>query len=172
MQKGACLSADSSLQGGEQITPLRISQTAYPGRHTDSEATSMTTPTDLNSIANDAAALPETFNAGELTFIAGAAFSLPIAPTPLVVTFCATDGTRAQLTVNKGRVTFEGNPDAAAEMFIEVVTRKHAQQWSAAGAAGGSRSPADGVLSPQWSDDALTAAGGRREGTRRAASRD
>lgn len=91
----------------------------------------MTIPTDLNCTANDAAALPETFNAGELTLIAGAAFSLPIAPAPLVVTFCATDGTRAQLTVNKGRVTFEGDPDAAAEMFIEAVTRKHAQQWSA-----------------------------------------
>lgn len=91
----------------------------------------MTTPTDLNSIANDAATLPDTFNAGELTLIAGAAFSLPIAPAPLVVTFCATDGTRAQLTVNKGRVTFEGDPDAAAEMFIEAVTRRHAEQWSA-----------------------------------------
>lgn len=91
----------------------------------------MTTPTDLNSTANDAATLPDTFNAGELTLIAGATFSLPIAPAPLVVTFCATDGTRAQLIVNKGRVTFEGDPDAAAEMFIEAVTRKHAQQWSA-----------------------------------------
>jgi len=131
MQKGACLSADSSIQGGEQITPLRISQTAYPGRHTDSEATSMTTPTDLNSTANDAAALPDTFNAGELTLIAGAAFSLSIAPAPLVVTFCVIDGTRAQLTVNKGRVTFEGDPDAAAEMFIEAMTRKHAEQCGA-----------------------------------------
>ena len=91
----------------------------------------MTTPTDLNSTANDAAALPETFNAGELTLNAGAAFSLPIAPAPLVVTFCATDGTRAQLTVNEGRVTFKGNPDAAAEMFIEAMTRKHAEQWRA-----------------------------------------
>lgn len=91
----------------------------------------MTTPTDLNSSANDAAALPETFNAGELTLIAGAAISLPIIPAPLVVSFYGTDGTRAQLTVNKGRVTFEGDPDAAAEMFIEAVTRKHAQQWGA-----------------------------------------
>ncbi|MDU4129559.1 MULTISPECIES: hypothetical protein [Pantoea] len=91
----------------------------------------MTTPTDLNSTPNDAAALPDTLNAGELTLIAGAAISLAIAPAPLVVTFCATDGTRAQLTVNKGRVTFEGDPDAAAEMFIEAMTRKHAEQWGA-----------------------------------------
>ena len=91
----------------------------------------MTTPTDLNSTANDAAALPDTFNAGELTLIAGAAFSLSIAPAPLVVTFCVIDGTRAQLTVNKGRVTFEGDPNAGAEIFIEAVTRKHAQQWGA-----------------------------------------
>lgn len=91
----------------------------------------MTTPTDLNSTSNDAAALPDTFNAGKLTLIAGAAFSLPIAPAPLVLTFCATDGTRAQLTVNKGGVTFEGDPDAAAEMFIEALTRKHAEQWIA-----------------------------------------
>jgi len=91
----------------------------------------MTTPTDLNSTSNDAAALPDTFNAGKLTLIAGAAFSLPIAPAPLVLTFCATGGTRAQLTVNKGGVTFEGDPDAAAEMFIEALTRKHAEQWIA-----------------------------------------
>ncbi|KKB02726.1 hypothetical protein [Pantoea anthophila] len=91
----------------------------------------MTIPTDSNSTANNAVALPETFNAGELTLNAGAAFSIPIAPAPLVITFCGTDGTRAQLTVNQGRVTFEGDPDAAAEMFIEAVTRKHAQQWGA-----------------------------------------
>ena len=91
----------------------------------------MTIQTDLNSTANDAAALQDTFDAGELTLIAGAAISLPIVPAPLVVTFCATDGTRAQLTVNKGRVTFEGDPDAAAEMFIESVTRKYAQEWGA-----------------------------------------
>jgi len=89
----------------------------------------MTIATNLNCTANSATALPETFNAGELTLNAGAAFSLPIAPVPLVITFCGTDGTRAQLTVNQGRVTFEGNPDAAAEMFIEAVTRKHAEQW-------------------------------------------
>lgn len=28
-------------------------------------------------------------------------------------------------------MTFEGDPDAAAEMFIEAMTRKHAQQWNA-----------------------------------------
>ena len=49
---------------------------------------------------------------------------------PLVVTLNASDGTRAQLTVNNGKVTFEGDPDAAAEMFIEAVTRRHAQQWA------------------------------------------
>lgn len=91
----------------------------------------MTIPADLNSTAKNAAALPETFNAGELTLNAGAAFSLPIAPAPLVVTFCSSDGTRAQLTVNQGSVTFEGDPDAAAEMFIEAMTRKHAEQWIA-----------------------------------------
>ena len=52
------------------------SQTAYPGRHFDSEATSMTTPADLKPLAVNAAALRETFNAG-------AAFSLPIIPAPL-----------------------------------------------------------------------------------------
>lgn len=91
----------------------------------------MTIPSDSQIIANNAAALPETVNAGELTLNAGAAFSLPIVPVPLVFTFCGTDGTRAQLTVNKGRVTFEGNPDAAAELFIEAVTRRHAEQWIA-----------------------------------------
>lgn len=91
----------------------------------------MTTPADLKPLAVNAAALPETFNAGELTLNAGAAFSLPIAPAPLVVSFYGTDGTRAQLTVNKGRVTFEGDPDAVAEMFIEAMTRKHAEQWIA-----------------------------------------
>ena len=91
----------------------------------------MTIPSDSQIIANNATALPETVNADELTLNAGAAFSLPIIPAPLVVTFCGSDGTRAQLTVNKGRATFEGNPDAAADMFIEAVTRKHAQQWGA-----------------------------------------
>lgn len=91
----------------------------------------MTTPTDLNSTANDAAALPETFNAGELMLNAGAAFSLPIAPAPLVVTFLGSDGTRAQLIVNQGRVTFDGDPDATAEMFIEAITRRHAEHWVA-----------------------------------------
>jgi len=66
-----------------------------------------------------------------LIAFAGARFSLPIIPAPLVVSFYDSDGTRAQLTVNKGRVTFEGDPNAAAEMFIEAVTRKHAQQWGA-----------------------------------------
>ncbi|MBD8155980.1 hypothetical protein [Pantoea agglomerans] len=32
--------------------------------------------------------------------------------------------------MNKGRVTFKGDPDAAADMFIETVTRKHVQQRS------------------------------------------
>jgi len=77
----------------------------------------MTIPFDSQIIANNAAVLPETINAGELTLNAGAAFSLPIIPVPLVVTFCGSDGTRAQLIVNKGRVTFEGDPDAAADML-------------------------------------------------------
>lgn len=91
----------------------------------------MTIPTDLQSLAVNAAASSEPAIAGELILNAGAAFSLPIIPAPLVVSFYGTDGTRAQLTVNKGRVTFEGDPDAAAEMFIEAMTRKHAQQWGA-----------------------------------------
>ncbi|MEN4559616.1 hypothetical protein ABEG45_22890 [Pantoea agglomerans] len=91
----------------------------------------MTTQTDLNSFTVNAGASSETANAGELNAFAGARFSLPIIPAPLVVSFYDSDGTRAQLTVNKGRVTFEGDPDAAAEMFIEAVTRKHAQQWGA-----------------------------------------
>lgn len=91
----------------------------------------MTIPTDLQSLAVNAAASSEPAIAGELILNAGAAFSLPIIPAPLVVSFNGTDGTRAQLTVNKGRVTFEGDPDAAAEMFIEAVTRRHAEQWVA-----------------------------------------
>lgn len=91
----------------------------------------MTTQTDSNTTTADAAAPTTTANAGELITFAGATFSLPIIPVPLVVTFNGSDGTRAQLTVNKGKVTFEGDPDAAAEMFIEVMTRKHAQQWGA-----------------------------------------
>lgn len=91
----------------------------------------MTTPADLQPLAVNAATSSETAIAGELTLNAGAAFSLPIIPTPLVVSFYGTDGTRAQLTVNKGRVTFEGDPNAGAEIFIEAVTRKHAQQWGA-----------------------------------------
>lgn len=91
----------------------------------------MTTQTDSNITTADAAAPTTTANAGELITFAGATFSLPIIPAPLVVTFNGSDGTRAQLTVNKGKVTFEGDPDAAAEMFIEAMTRKHAQQWGA-----------------------------------------
>lgn len=91
----------------------------------------MTTQTDSNTPTADAAASTTTANAGELFTFAGATFSLPIIPAPLVVTFNGSDGTRAQLTVNKGKVTFEGNPDAAAEIFIEAVTRRHAQQWGA-----------------------------------------
>lgn len=87
----------------------------------------MTTQTDSNTTAADAGAPLTTANAGELI----AFDSLPIIPAPLVVTFNGSDGTRAQLTVNKGKVAFEGNPDAAAEMFIEAMTRKHAQQWGA-----------------------------------------
>lgn len=91
----------------------------------------MTTQTDSHTLTVNAAASLKTSNAGELIAFAGATFSLPIIPAPLVVTFCGSDGTRAQLTVNKGIVTFEGDPDAAAEMFIEAMTRKHAQQWGA-----------------------------------------
>jgi len=91
----------------------------------------MTTQTDSKSFTVNAGASSETANAGELIAFAGARFSLPIIPAPLVVSFYDSDGTRAQLTVNKGRVTFEGDPNAAAEMFIEAVTRKHAQQWGA-----------------------------------------
>lgn len=84
----------------------------------------MTTQTDSNTTAADAGAPLTTANAGEL-------IAFEIIPAPLVVTFNGSDGTRAQLTVNKGKVAFEGNPDAAAEMFIEAMTRKHAQQWGA-----------------------------------------
>jgi len=55
-----------------------------------------------------------------------ASLSFPLAPVPLVVTLKAHDGTRAQLTVNNGAVTFEGDPDAAAAAFIDMVTRRHA----------------------------------------------
>ena len=70
-------------------------------------------------------------SAGDTLYVMqGTALSFPLAPVPLVVTLNASDGTRAQLTVNNGKVTFEGDPDAAAEMFIEAVTRRHAQQWA------------------------------------------
>ncbi|WP_145339971.1 hypothetical protein [Pantoea sp. PSNIH1] len=69
--------------------------------------------------------------AGEtLSVREGIGLSYPLAPVPLVMTLIGNDGTRAQLTVNNGKVTFEGDPDAAAEMFIEAVTRRHAQQWA------------------------------------------
>jgi len=77
-------------------------------------------------ISPSTSALPETAIAGALTLNAGVAFSLPIIPAPLMVLSCGSDGTRAQLTVNKGRVTFKGDPDAAADMFIET----HVQQRS------------------------------------------
>lgn len=69
--------------------------------------------------------------AGEtLSVREGIGLSYPLAPVPLVMTLIGNDGTRAQLTVNNGKVTFEGDPDAAAEMFIDAVTRRHAQQWT------------------------------------------
>jgi len=70
-------------------------------------------------------------SAGDALYVMqGAALSFPLAPVPLVVTLNASDGTRAQLTVNNGAVTFEGDPDAAAAVFIDTVTRRHAQQWA------------------------------------------
>lgn len=60
----------------------------------------------------------------------GICLSYPLGPVPLVMTLIGNDGTRAQLTVNNGTVTFEGDPDAAADMFIDAVTRRHAQQWT------------------------------------------
>ena len=72
---------------------------------------------------------PITSAGDALCVMQGAALSFPLAPVPLVVTLNASDGTRAQLTVNKGAVTFEGDPDAAAAVFIDTVTRRHAQQW-------------------------------------------
>lgn len=69
--------------------------------------------------------------AGEtLSVREGIGLSYPLVPMPLVMTLIGNDGTRAQLTVNNGTVTFEGDPDAAAEMFIDAVTRRHAQQWT------------------------------------------
>ncbi|MCW0346374.1 hypothetical protein NB703_004467 [Pantoea ananatis] len=56
---------------------------------------------------------------------AGAAFSQPIVLAPLVITFCGSNGTRAQL-----HGEFEGDPDAAAEIFIEAMTRRHSEQWN------------------------------------------
>jgi len=69
--------------------------------------------------------------AGEtLSVREGIGLSYPLVPMPLVMTLIGNDGTRAQLTVNNGKVTFEGDPDAAADMFIDAVTRRHAQQWT------------------------------------------
>jgi len=74
---------------------------------------------------------PAPIAAGEMLSVReGICLSYPLAPVPLVVTLIGNDGTRAQLTVNNGMVAFEGDPDAAAEMFIEAVTRRHAQQWA------------------------------------------
>lgn len=52
-----------------------------------------------------------------------------IASSPLRVNFWNTDGTRALFIVDKGTVTFEGNADAAAQQFIDALTRRHAEQW-------------------------------------------
>ncbi len=69
--------------------------------------------------------------AGEtLSVREGIGLSYPLVPMLLVMTLIGNDGTRAQLTVNNGTVTFEGDPDAAADMFIDAVTRRHAQQWT------------------------------------------
>lgn len=74
---------------------------------------------------------PAPIAAGEMLSVReGICLSYPLAPVPLVVTLIGNDGTRAQITVNNGMVAFEGDPDAAAEMFIEAVTRRHAQQWA------------------------------------------
>ena len=68
--------------------------------------------------------------AGEtLSVREGIGLSYPLAPVLLVMTLIGNDGTRAQLTVNNGTVTFEGDPDAAAAVFIDTMTRLHAQQW-------------------------------------------
>gem|GEM_PF-2291665 len=95
-------------------------QTAYPGLF-DFEATSM----------NNDTFSPAPIAAGEMLSVReGICLSYPLAPVPLVVTLIGNDGTRAQLTVNNGMVTFEGDPDTAAEMFIDAATRRHAQQWT------------------------------------------
>lgn len=74
---------------------------------------------------------PAPIAAGEMLSVReGICLSYPLAPVPLVMTLIGNDGTRAQLTVNNGVVTFEGDPDAAADMFIDAVTRRHAQQWT------------------------------------------
>lgn len=71
-------------------------------------------------------------SAGDALYVMqSAALSFPLAPVPLVVTLNASDGTQAQLTVNNGTVTFKGDPDAAAAVFIDTLTRRHAQQWTA-----------------------------------------
>ena len=64
-----------------------------------------------------------------LCVMQSAALSFPLAPVPLVVRLNASDGTQAQLTVNTGKVTFTGEPAAAAAGFIDTMTRRHAQQW-------------------------------------------
>ena len=71
---------------------------------------------------------PAPIAAGEMLSVReGICLPYPLAPVPLVVTLIGNDGTRAQLTVNNGMVTFEGDPDTAAEMFIDAVTRRQAQ---------------------------------------------
>jgi len=73
---------------------------------------------------------PITSAGDTLCVMQATALSFPLAPVPLVVTLNASDGTQAQLTVNNGTVTFKGDPDAAAAVFIDTVTRRHAQQWA------------------------------------------
>lgn len=52
-----------------------------------------------------------------------------IKPMPLRIHFNGSDGTQSLFIVDKGTVSFEGSPDAAAKQFIDALTRKHAEQW-------------------------------------------
>jgi len=59
-----------------------------------------------------------------------ASLSFPLAPVPLVVTLKAHDGTQAQLTVNNGALTFEGEPDTATAIFLNALKRRLQEQMT------------------------------------------
>lgn len=65
------------------------------------------------------------------SFICGKTVIRHVTPAPLNITFNHHDGTTSRFTVDKDKLSFEGNADAAALQFIELLTRRNAEQWIA-----------------------------------------